>query len=89
MDKYRKSVVELCATIELMDETAHHGQNVIVNANQWRLAKKLMQETKDSFNANMQFRYEQHIERERDILALESRFAAKPKEVADAQQPSA
>ena len=69
MDKYRKSVVELCAAIELMDETAHHGQNVIVNANQWRLAKKLMQETKDSFNANMQFRYEQHIERERDLVA--------------------
>ena len=67
MDKYRKGVVELCAAFEIMDETANHGQHVMVDPNQWRLAKQLVREVKDSFNPNLQFKYEQHLSRERDM----------------------
>jgi hypothetical protein len=65
MDKYRKAVVELCAAIELANARANTGQKVMIDLNDWRAALKLVGEIKASMNHGEQYRYEQHLERER------------------------
>jgi hypothetical protein len=77
MDKYRKAVVYLCAAIELAEEGANSGQKVMIDPNHWRSITKLVASIKASMNHGEQYRYEQHIEREREL-----RSASRPKEAA-------
>lgn len=67
MDKHRKAVIELCSRIELASASAHEDQKVMLDNRDWAGLKKLVSEIKASFNHNTQYRYEQHLEREREL----------------------
>ena len=70
MDKYRKAIVELCAAVELAGEDAIDelgGKVITLDPRDWRAIIKQVNEIKAGFNHSTQYRYEQHLEREKAL----------------------